>query len=61
MTRCLTGDIPGWAALFDGKVGDGTVTVSETKIFQPFTTDKLWGMLASGSKHEIKELKFGGV
>ena len=24
MTRSLTDDIPGWAVLFDGKVGDGT-------------------------------------
>jgi hypothetical protein len=28
MTRSLTDDIPGWAVLFDGRVGDGTVTVS---------------------------------
>lgn len=28
MTRSLTNDIPGWGVLFDGKVGDGTVTVS---------------------------------
>ncbi|CAN6174773.1 unnamed protein product [Urochloa humidicola] len=27
MTRSLTDDIPGWAVLFDGKVGDGTVTI----------------------------------
>nr|CAB3453761.1 unnamed protein product [Digitaria exilis] len=27
MTRSLTNDIPGWAVLFDGKVGDGTVTI----------------------------------
>ncbi|XP_062199589.1 tonoplast dicarboxylate transporter-like [Phragmites australis] len=27
MTRSLTDDIPGWAILFDGKVGDGTVTI----------------------------------
>ena len=28
MTRNLTGDIPGWGALFHNNVGDGTVTVS---------------------------------
>lgn len=27
MTRSLTNDIPGWGVLFDGKVGDGTVTI----------------------------------
>ncbi|KAL6656239.1 hypothetical protein ACP70R_007065 [Stipagrostis hirtigluma subsp. patula] len=27
MTRSLTDDIPGWAVLFDGRVGDGTVTI----------------------------------
>ncbi|EER96964.1 tonoplast dicarboxylate transporter [Sorghum bicolor] len=27
MTRSLTDDIPGWGVLFDGKVGDGTVTI----------------------------------
>ncbi|KAJ1290165.1 hypothetical protein BS78_02G222500 [Paspalum vaginatum] len=27
MTRSLTDDIPGWSVLFDGKVGDGTVTI----------------------------------
>lgn len=27
MTRNLTNDVPGWGALFDGRVGDGTVSV----------------------------------
>ncbi|PKA51340.1 Tonoplast dicarboxylate transporter [Apostasia shenzhenica] len=27
MTRSLTNDVPGWGALFDGRVGDGTVSV----------------------------------
>ncbi|CAN6182723.1 unnamed protein product, partial [Urochloa humidicola] len=32
MTRSLTDDIPGWAVLFDGKVGDGTVTILMTTL-----------------------------
>lgn len=28
MTRSITDDIPGWAALFNGRAGDGTVSVS---------------------------------
>ncbi|KAL5715934.1 hypothetical protein ACHQM5_017688 [Ranunculus cassubicifolius] len=27
MTRSITDDIPGWGAIFDGRVGDGTVSV----------------------------------
>lgn len=27
MTRSLTNNVPGWGALFDGRVGDGTVSV----------------------------------
>ncbi|KAL0919433.1 hypothetical protein M5K25_011527 [Dendrobium thyrsiflorum] len=27
MTRKMTNDVPGWGALFDGRVGDGTVSV----------------------------------
>jgi hypothetical protein len=38
MTRSLTDDIPGWAVLFDDKVGDGTVTVSSPKNPQLFTS-----------------------
>lgn len=32
MTRSLTDDIPGWAVLFDGRVGDGTVTIMMTTL-----------------------------
>nr|CAB3453760.1 unnamed protein product [Digitaria exilis] len=32
MTRSLTDNIPGWAVLFDGKVGDGTVTILMTTL-----------------------------
>lgn len=28
MTRNITDDIPGWGSLFDGRVGDGTASVS---------------------------------
>lgn len=28
MTRSITDDIPGWGALFNDRVGDGTVSVS---------------------------------
>lgn len=28
MTRSISEDIPGWGALFEGRVGDGTVSVS---------------------------------
>lgn len=28
MTRSLTDDVPGWGALFNDRVGDGTVSVS---------------------------------
>lgn len=28
MTRSITDDIPGWGALFKGRAGDGTVSVS---------------------------------
>lgn len=28
MTRNITDDIPGWGALFHGRAGDGTVSVS---------------------------------
>lgn len=28
MTRSITDDIPGWGALFNGRAGDGTVSVS---------------------------------
>ncbi|KAL5987988.1 hypothetical protein ACLOJK_035751 [Asimina triloba] len=27
MTRSITADVPGWGALFDGRVGDGTISV----------------------------------
>ncbi|XP_020598901.1 tonoplast dicarboxylate transporter [Phalaenopsis equestris] len=27
MTRSLTNDVPGWGSLFDGRVGDGTVSI----------------------------------
>lgn len=30
MTKNITDDIPGWGALFDGRAGDGTVSVSTT-------------------------------
>lgn len=32
MTRSLTNDVPGWGALFQDRVGDGTVSVSERKL-----------------------------
>lgn len=28
MTRSITDDIPGWGALFNGRAGDGTASVS---------------------------------
>lgn len=28
MTKNITDDIPGWGALFNGRAGDGTVSVS---------------------------------
>lgn len=28
MTRSITDDVPGWGALFNGKAGDGTASVS---------------------------------
>lgn len=28
MTRSITDDVPGWGALFHGRAGDGTVSVS---------------------------------
>lgn len=28
MTKSITDDIPGWGVLFNGRVGDGTVSVS---------------------------------
>lgn len=43
MTRSITDDIPGWGALFEGRAGDGTVSVSiyiynpsYTNLFNPF-------------------------
>lgn len=27
MTRSITDDVPGWGALFNGRVGDGTASV----------------------------------
>lgn len=31
MTRSITDDIPGWGSLFNGRAGDGTVSVSICK------------------------------
>lgn len=28
MTRSITDDVPGWGSLFNGRVGDGTTSVS---------------------------------
>lgn len=30
MTRSITDDIPGWGSFFNGRAGDGTVSVSTT-------------------------------
>lgn len=37
MTRNITEDIPGWGALFHGRAGDGTVSVSNKNIRSNYT------------------------
>ena len=32
MTRSITDDIPGWGILFNGRAGDGTVSVSVSSL-----------------------------
>lgn len=36
MTRRITDDIPGWGALFDGLVGDGSVSVSSLSLYPKY-------------------------